>query len=281
MNNLTAETRRRRIVEALEHEGNVQVEHLADRFGVSQVTIRKDLAELEEQGLLQRTYGGAIYSHRSRFNFSFFEKLKLHSEKKEWIAEAALNYVHEGDTLFLDSGSTTLAFAKALPGRFRSLYIITSSVPAALELSKAAYEILLVGGQVRNHSLALIGPVAIRTITQYHADRAFIGTSGINLAHGHSTPNPFDAEVKQAMIRSADESYVLTDSSKFGHTCLTSFASLEEVHMTITDREIPPEFHKAFTKRSIGLQIIDPEGKTPDSTTAASPAEEASPSGLH
>jgi DeoR family transcriptional regulator of aga operon/DeoR family fructose operon transcriptional repressor len=269
MNNLTAKTRRRRIVEALDHEGNVQVEDLADRFGVSQVTIRKDLAELEEQGLLQRTYGGAVYSHRSRFNFSFFEKLKLHSKKKEWIAEAALSYIHEGDTLFLDSGSTTLALAQALPGRFHSLYIITSSVPAALELSKAAYEILLVGGQVRNHSLALIGPVAVKTIAQYHADRAFLGTSGISLTHGHSTPNPFDGEVKQAMIRSADESYVLTDSSKFGHACLTSFAKLEEVDTILTDAGIPSEFHEVFSNRGIGLRIVDPEDKIAGSALPA------------
>ena len=173
-----------------------------------------------------------------------------------------------------------MALAKVLPGRFRSLYIITSSVPAALELSKAAYEILLVGGQVRNHSLALIGPVAVKTISQYHDHRGFLGTSGISLTHGHSTPNPFDGEVKQAMIRSADESYVLTDSSKFGHTCLTSFASLEEVHLTITDYEISAEFHKALSKRNIGLQIIDPEGKIPDSTVVASPSEASSQSGL-
>jgi DeoR/GlpR family transcriptional regulator of sugar metabolism len=251
--------RRRKILELLERNGNVKVEELAGLFAVSQVTIRKDLAELEEQGTLQRTYGGAVYSHRSRFNASFFQKLNMRSLPKNTIAAAALAYIHEGDTIILDAGSTTLALAEVLPGRFRSLYIITNSVPAALELSQAGYEILLVGGQVRNHSLALIGPAAVKTLETFHADRAFLGTSGATLTHGYSTPNPLDAAVKQAMIRSADETYVLTDSTKFGHACLTAFASLKEVHLLITDFGMPAEFVDAFTKRGIRFRAVSVE----------------------
>jgi DeoR family transcriptional regulator of aga operon/DeoR family fructose operon transcriptional repressor len=253
---MTAAARHRRILQLLENEGNVKVDNLSERFEVSQVTIRKDLAELEEQGLLQRTYGGAVYSHRSRFNVSFLEKLRIEAPRKDAIAQLALNYIHEGDTIVLDAGSTTLSLARALQGRLRSLYVITNSVPAALELSRAGYEILLIGGQVRNHSLALIGPVAVKTLESFHADRAFLGTSGITLSHGHSTPNLLDAEVKQAMMRSADETYVLTDSSKFGHACLASFARLSEVHFTLTDSGIPPEFREAFERRGIGLRLL-------------------------
>ena len=264
---MTAEARRRRIVQLLENEGNVKVEELAGLFEVSQVTIRKDLAELEEQGMLQRTYGGAAFSHRSRFNVSFFQRLQMHGSQKDLIARAALAYIHEGDTIIIDAGSTTLALAQVLPGQFRSLYIITSSVPAALELSRAGYEILLVGGQVRNHSLALIGPTAIKTLETFHADRAFLGSSGITLAHGHSTPNPLDAEVKQAMMRSADESYVLADSTKFGHACLSTFANLSDVHLTITDFGMPAEFAEAFTKRGVRFQVVNvdqtPEDREP------------------
>jgi DeoR/GlpR family transcriptional regulator of sugar metabolism len=254
-----AHGRRRKILELLERDGNVKVEELAGLFAVSQVTIRKDLAELEEQGMLQRTYGGAVYSHRSRFNASFFQKLNMRSSPKNTIAAAALAYIHEGDTIILDAGSTTLALAEVLPGRFRSLYIITNSVPAALELSQAGYEILLVGGHVRNHSLALIGPAAIKTLETFHADRAFLGTSGATLTHGYSTPNPLDAAVKQAMMRSADETYVLTDSTKFGHACLTAFASFKEVHLLITDFGMPAEFVDAFTERGIRFHAVSVE----------------------
>lgn len=254
---MTAAARHRGILQLLENEGNVKVDNLSERFEVSEVTIRKDLAELEEQGLLQRTYGGAVYSHRSRFNVSFLEKLQIEAPRKDAIAQLALNYIHEGDTIILDAGSTTLSLARALQGKLRSLYVITNSVPAALELSRAGYEILLIGGQVRNHSLALIGPVAVTTLESFHADRAFLGTSGITLSHGYSTPNLLDAEVKQAMMHSADETYVLTDSSKFGHACLASFAQLSEVHFTLTDSGIPPEFREAFERRGIGLRLLD------------------------
>jgi DeoR family transcriptional regulator of aga operon/DeoR family fructose operon transcriptional repressor len=264
---VTAEARRRRILQLLETEGDVKVEELAGSFEVSQVTVRKDLAELEEQGMLQRTYGGAIFLHRSRFNASFFQKLQMHGSSKDLIARAAMAYIHDGDTIIIDAGSTTLALAQVLPSQFRSLYVITSSVPAALELSRAGYEILLVGGQVRNHSLPLIGPTAIKTLETFHADRAFLGSSGITLTHGHSTPNPLDAEVKQAMMRSADESYVLADSTKFGHACLATFASLSEIHLTITDFGMPAEFSEAFTKRGVRFQVVEldrtPEGREP------------------
>jgi DeoR family transcriptional regulator of aga operon/DeoR family fructose operon transcriptional repressor len=265
----TAEDRRHQILRLLEHEGNVKVESLAERFAVSQVTIRKDLAELEEQGLLQRTYGGAVFSHRSRFNISFIERVQLKAGQKEGIARAAIEHIHEGDTIILDGGTTTLSLAAALVGRFRSLYVITNSVPASLELARAGYELLLVGGQVRNHSLTLIGPVAVRTLENFHADRAFLGTSGTTLTHGHSTPNPLDAEVKRAMIRSADESYVLTDSSKFGHACLATYAGLEEVSFIITDSNIPQPFIEAFNKRGVVYELVQEDAGTQADATVA------------
>jgi DeoR family transcriptional regulator of aga operon/DeoR family fructose operon transcriptional repressor len=252
---MTAEARRRKILQLLEEAGTVKVEDLSDRFTVSQVTIRKDLSDLEQQGLLQRTYGGAVFSHRSRFNISFIEKVNLQAAQKEAIARTALEYIHEGDTIILDAGSTTLSLASALAGKFQSLYVITSSVPAALELARAGYELLLVGGQVRNYSLALIGEAAVRTLECYHADRAFLGSSGTTITHGHSTPNPLDAEVKRAMIRSADEAYVLTDASKFGHACLATYARLDEVALIITDPDIPVHFVKTFAERGIPYRL--------------------------
>jgi DeoR family transcriptional regulator, fructose operon transcriptional repressor len=119
----------------------------AGLFDVSQVTIRKDLSELEGQGVLQRTYGGAVLSHRSRFSVSFFQRLKMHSSPKNAIALAALSYIRESDTIIIDAYSSTVALAQIPIGRFRSLYIITSSVPAALEVSQAGYELLLVGAR--------------------------------------------------------------------------------------------------------------------------------------
>jgi DeoR/GlpR family transcriptional regulator of sugar metabolism len=253
---MTSELRHTAIIDLLKQQGKAKVEELSERLSVSEVTIRKDLTKLEEQGLLERIHGSAIISQRSRFNIAFLERLRLQAPAKALIAEAAASHIQEGDSIILDAGTTTLSLARALAEkRYNSLLVMTSSMPAALELSKRNHDILLVGGQVRNHSLALIGPMTVKNLENYHADRAFIGTSGISLTHGYSTPNALDAQVKEAMIRSAEETYVLADSSKFGHDCLVSFASLAGVHLVITDSGIPAEYIKEFRKRGIRYQI--------------------------
>jgi len=102
-----------------------------------------------------------------------------------------------------------------------SVFVITCSVPAALELSSGGYDILLLGGIVRNKSLALLGRETLTILERYRADKAFLGSSGFTAKRGHSTPNPDDAQIKEAIMRAADETYVLVDSSKYGHDCLT------------------------------------------------------------
>ena len=257
----TMDERRESIVEFLKDEGKIRVEELSDRLEVSQVTIRKDLDALERQGLLERSHGNAVYSQQSRFNIAFLEKLQLQASAKELIAEAAVSHIHEGDSIILDSGTTTLALAKVLVGKFRSLFVITNSVPAVLELTKAGYELLLVGGQVRNHSLALIGPMGVKNLESFHVDRAFMGTSGISLSHGYSTPDSLDAQMKHTMIRIADKAYVLTDSSKFGHNCMVSFARCSDIHLTLTDSGIPRKVLKAFQQRRLDICVVDPNGE--------------------
>jgi DeoR/GlpR family transcriptional regulator of sugar metabolism len=106
-------------------------------------------------------------------------------------------------------------------------------------------------------------------LENFHADRAFLGTSGTTLTHGHSTPNPLDAEVKRAMIRSADETYVLTDSSKFGHACLATYARLEAVSLIITDSNIPQAFVDTFNKRGVAYELVPEDSGTQADATVA------------
>jgi DeoR/GlpR family transcriptional regulator of sugar metabolism len=258
---LTMDERRKRIVDFLKKEAKISVEELAERLKVSQVTIRKDLDTLEKRGLLERSHGNAIFSQQSRFNIAFLEKLQIQAREKDLIAKAAASYVHEGDSILLDSGTTTLSLAKALVGRFKSLFVITNSIPAALELTKAGYDLLLIGGQVRNHSLALIGPWGVKNLESYHVDRAFMGTSGITLSHGFSTPDSLDAQMKQAMIRIADKTYVLTDSSKFGHNCMVSFAKCSEIHLTLTDSRLSQKILKEFKQHGVDVRIVGPNSE--------------------
>jgi DeoR family transcriptional regulator, fructose operon transcriptional repressor len=224
---------------------DLRADKLAHRFEVSETTIQRSLAAMEKKRLRPRNSNGESYSPQSRL---------LQARREEAIALSALDYIAEGLTILLDAGSTTLSLARVLRGNFQSLFIITNSISAALELSKTNYQILLTGGEVGDSNLALIGSAATKTLKRYHADRAFLGTSGITVAHGYSTADPLEAQVKQAMIRSADQTYVLADSSKFGHACLESFASLSAISLTLTDSGMPGKFRHAFTERGIGFK---------------------------
>ena len=252
--------RRQQILNLLEETGTLNVGELADRFAVSVVTIRKDLDELESEGLLHRTFGGAVFSHRSRFNKSFFERVQMRRQEKRAIAAAALGYIKDGDTIILDAGTTTLALAQLLKEQVKAAFIITCSVPVALELSSAGYDILLLGGFVRNKSLALFGRETLTILDRYRADKAFLGSSGFTAEKGHSTPNPEDAQIKEAIMRVADEIYVLVDSSKYGHNCLTSFARLRDIDLTITDSHLSSSKAKSLEAAGATLRIVDVRG---------------------
>ena len=256
---MKTEERRQQILSLLQETGTLNVSQLADQFAVSVVTIRKDLDGLESEDLLQRTFGGAVFSHRSRFNRSFLERAQEHRREKCAIAAAAYNYIKDGDTIMLDAGTSTLALAEYLKTHIKSAFIITCSVPAALELSSAGYDILLLGGTVRNKSLALLGRETLTIIERYRADKAFLGSTGFTAEMGHTTPNPDDAQIKEAIMRAADETYVLVDSSKYGHDCLTSFARLRDVDLTITDSHLSRSKAAILEAAGARLCIVDLE----------------------
>jgi DeoR/GlpR family transcriptional regulator of sugar metabolism len=233
------------IFRPLEKQKNVRADKPANRFEVSETTIQRNLLAFDKKGLRHRDFNGETCS---------FQSPLVQARRENAIAQLALNYIAEGFTILLDAGSTTLSLARALRGNFQSLCVITNSIPAALELSGTNYKILLTGGEVGDSNLALIGSAATKTLKRYHADRAFLETSGITVSHGYSTADPLQAQVKQAMIRSADETYVLADSSKFGHAYLESFASLSAISLTLTDSGMPEKFRDAFAERGIGFK---------------------------
>jgi DeoR/GlpR family transcriptional regulator of sugar metabolism len=264
---MKVELRHEQILKLLEKKGILSVGELADRFALSVVTIRKDLDDLASEGLLQRTFGGAVFSNRSLFNSSFRESARQHDQQKHAIADAALEYIQDGDTVILDAGTTTFALAQLLKEQVKSAFIITCSVPATLELSSAGYDILLLGGMVRNKSLALLGRETLTILERYRADKAFLGSSGFTAKRGHGTSNLEDAQIKEAIIRASEQAYVLVDSSKYGHNCLSSFTRLRDVALTITDSQLTQSKQKALENAGAKLRIVDLGAGVPNITT--------------
>lgn len=259
--NLTA--RQQEILERLEQQGRVEVAALAQALGVSEVTVRKDLQELESLSLLKRVHGGAVLAHRSKYNLSLGDKIGKESAAKLAIAREALKLIHDGDTLILDAGSTTLALARLLLGRFQGLTIITNSLPIIAELSRSGrFELISLGGMVRLHSLAMIGPLTVASLKRLHADRAFLGATGVTLERGLCTPNIIEAETKAAMVAAATERVALVDHSKIGEASLAPFASWEEIHHLISDRPLPEAFAKTLTERGLSLSIAETYDRT-------------------
>src|SRR6516164_11462439 len=156
--------RRQQMLNLLEETGTLNVGELADRFGVSVVTIRKDLDELGAEGLLERTFGGAVFSHRSRFNRSFLQRGLEHRQEKRAIATAALEYIQDGDTIILDAGTTTLCLAQVLKEQIKNIFVITCSVPVSLERRGRGYGFLRVGGRCTDMSLSVCGRETRRRI---------------------------------------------------------------------------------------------------------------------
>jgi DeoR/GlpR family transcriptional regulator of sugar metabolism len=241
--------RRRRIVDLLASHERAEVGELAARFAVSESTIRRDLQLLSERGVLERTRGGAL--HPSRFEPSFGQKSTESRAEKEAIAAEAVRLIDEGQTILLDAGTTTLELARALRMR-RDITVVTNSVPIALELANRVV-LILTGGVVKESTLALIGPIAERSIEQMHVDIAFIGMNGVSATAGLTTPTLEEAATKARMIGAARLAVVLADSTKLGAVTFARVAGIDEVDVIITDGRAPAA--ELVALRSVGTEV--------------------------
>src|SRR5579859_1848063 len=237
-NGLLNEERRREILEVLHRDGRVLVKDLARQFRISQITIRKDLEFLDGQGVIQRTHGGALpVQGHTLLDPTLREKEKLHRKQKAQIAQAAGRLVEEGESVLLDSGTTTTAIARALKDMAR-LTVITNAINIAAELAGTHIEVILTGGMLRKNSFSLVGPLAERTLRQLSADILFLGVDGFDTRLGLSTPNLQEAKVNRVMVSISRKVVAVCDSSKFGRRSLSSIVAPNAIHQVITDKKI-------------------------------------------
>lgn len=253
-NKISTVDRRVAIMERLNKSGQVDVTTLSQELGVSEVTIRNDLSRLEQKHMLVRARGGAFKIDRVGMDFSIADKMEYHYEEKKKIGKAAAALVEDGETIILDSGTTTLEISKKL-AEAQDLTVITNALNIASQLAENKNtNVIVPGGFLRKNSLSLVGTTAEDSFKNYFCDKLFLAVDGFNTIHGLSTPNVEEAHLNRTMIEIAKEVIVVADSSKFNRRSFAFIAPVSAVDIVITDAEITPE-DKSNLENS-GIRVI-------------------------
>jgi DeoR family transcriptional regulator, fructose operon transcriptional repressor len=245
--------RRQEIASLIDERGRGDVTELANRFGVTPETIRRDLTELEQHRFLRRVHGGAISIHRFRSEPAIAEKAAAMAVEKAAIAEAALSFVPDEGSVLVDAGTSTLALARIFPER--ELSVFTHSVAIALELaSRPALRLYVIGGRLRTRTLANVDDWALRQLAALRVDVAFVGTNGFSVARGLSTPDPAEAAVKHAICLAAAQTVVLADHTKLDEESAVRFAAIDEFDVLISDRGLAEADRRALDEA--GVEVV-------------------------
>ncbi|AWO00871.1 DeoR/GlpR transcriptional regulator [Chitinophaga alhagiae] len=249
-------SRRVYIIDQLNTFGQVDVAALSKALDVSEVTIRNDLGKLEEQHVLIRARGGAIKVDRVGTDFSLSDKNKQHLEEKKRVGQAAAALVREGETIILDSGTTTMEIARNLQ-KSMPVTVITNAINIVNQLNEHEnVNIIVPGGVLRKKSQSLVGTTAEESFKNYHCDKLFLAVDGFDPAYGISTPNLEEAHINRVMIDISYQVIVVTDSSKFRKRCLAFIAPVSKIHMVITDNRILPDDQKKLENAGIKVIIV-------------------------
>ncbi|WP_207535192.1 DeoR/GlpR family DNA-binding transcription regulator [Desertivirga arenae] len=252
---MLANQRRDKILDLLKEDGSAKVADLARLFKVTEVTIRQDLEKLEKDGLVLREHGGAFLKNVEDQVRTFSLSHQDNMDKKELIAIKCLEFIESGDTIILDSGSTTTEIAKKLKG-IKNLTVITNALNIALMLgAEPGIEVIMTGGEFKPPTLSLTGQKAADFFSGLNVQKLFLATAGISLKAGLTYPSISDLVVKKAMINAADTTYLVADSTKIGKSSLASLGALSLINYIITDAGIEDKYKNLFSENEIELII--------------------------
>jgi DeoR/GlpR family transcriptional regulator of sugar metabolism len=233
--------RRDKILELIREDGHAKVMDLSRIFKVTEVTIRQDLEYLEKEGFIVREHGGAFLKNIDLNVRNFSLQNQENINEKMMIARKAIEYIHDGEAIILDSGSTTTEIAKLLTG-YNNLTVITNALNIALILgAQPGITVVVTGGEFKAPTLSLTGQKAADFFQNLHVDKLFLATAGIALKSGLTYPGISDICVKRAMIESANEIYLVADSTKIGKNAFASLGALSLINFLITDSKIKKE----------------------------------------
>lgn len=252
-NAVFVEERQNRILQMLAQDQKILVEDLTRIFGVSHATIRNDLNQLSERGLLKRTHGGAVSITKVNFEQNSHEKRASRLPEKRGIADCANKLIEDGDTIILDTGSTMSVFADVITAK--KLTVVTNDLCIALTMEKHDdCRVVLLGGIVRNDYHCTLGPSTVEQLKALHVDKAFVATNSITAKDGLSTPDLNHADIKRHMIASADQTILLVTGNKFGRKSFAHFANAAELDMVITDASAPEDELNAL--RALNVEVV-------------------------
>ena len=246
--------RRQKIMAMLNENKSVLVPELAKLFNVTEETIRRDLEKLEKEGLLKRTYGGAVLVENYNVDIPFEFRNVTNIEGKKQIALSLIKYIEDGDTLVMDSSTSALQVAKLLKTK-KKITVITNSEQIINELKvfEDTIKVISTGGTLRNKSLSLVGPIAEQTLRSLNASKAIISCKGFDIEKGFTESNELEAQVKKLMIEIADKVYMIADHTKMNKTALVNIATLDDVDFIFTDKILPPSQENAIREKNVEI----------------------------
>lgn len=246
------------IIEELERNGQIKVAELAQKLDISQVTIRNDIRKLDQEGILKKTYGGAVKKNEGLYTKFEPGNFFLNGRKKQRIAKKAFSHIMDGDSVMLDDSTSSCYLASEISSHpEKSVIVVTNSVYVAATLSSCAHvELYLLGGRVASSPPSVMDPVAIDNIGTYHVSKLFTGIHGIDLAAGLNSMDMIHMEMKKKMIECAEEVYVMADQSKFGRSGLFTVCPLSEVRCIITDSDIQDDILVVLRELKVDVEIV-------------------------
>jgi DeoR/GlpR family transcriptional regulator of sugar metabolism len=253
---MLAAERQRKIVELVNTRLSMRVSELSQLFGVTEETIRRDLEKLEKENMLKRSHGGAVSIEEEQSETSYQEREITNAAEKKAIALEAIHLIEPGDIIILDASTTAWYMAKELPDM--PLTVVTNSIRVATELSrKEQVKVISTGGLLLSRSLSYVGPLAERSLSFYHVNKAFLSCRGIHLDRGLSDTNESQALLKRKMMEITDETVLMVDSSKFGVRSFAQISPTSSVHTLITDSKIDEDTRNQLDEKGITVTIAE------------------------
>jgi DeoR/GlpR family transcriptional regulator of sugar metabolism len=255
--------RQNQILKHLHEYRSVKIVDLSKTLNVTRETIRKDLYEMEEKGLVRKVHGGAILN-KANLETNYNHRIYTNDEEKRSIAKKAAELVADGDTMYIDYGTTALFFAREILDK-KNLTILTNSLPIANELiDYSNHEVVVIGGSIRKNEKSLFGPIAFRVIQDLYVDIGFFGTGGLDLDVGFTNFHLGESEVSRLILKHSQKKVFLADYSKFNTQAMNKVASFDDIDILITDMNTDQEIIKNLRNKNISLIIVDVEGSDQD-----------------